>query len=228
VGDLIRDSLLLAVRRPLPVVVLPVLVMVGSAWFLGFGKLLTHPSDQPWVRPDTVAAMPLLGLVWVAIAWERSKQAVSVGEKARRVVAGALAGGVLALAFLFATEHTYVGGVVLIGLFAPLVPVAACESGWIGRSVRRSFALVGGSHWRIVLAWGLLELVLLLMGLGLAFAAVVFSEGTFEHSRAFGVAHRVHAGLRWGLTMAICVVAYRRLKVSRAALDVDAWVEVFR
>ena len=36
------------------------------------------------------------------------------------------------------------------------------------------------------------------------------------------------AGLRWGLTMAVCVAAYRRLSHARAALDPEVWLEVFR
>ena len=232
VGDLIRDSLLLAARRPLLVIVLPALVMLGTAWLathlLGFGHGLDATRERAWVRPENVAAMPLLGFAWVAIAWEPSKQRADARERVRRALAGALLGTLLGLLFLIATEHTHVGGILLIGLFAPLVPVAACEPGWLGRSLRRSVALAHGSRWRILLAWGIMELALLLLGLAVLFVALIQTHGEIEYWPAYQVGLRVHAGLRWGLTMALCVAAYRRLKVSRAALDVDAWVEVFR
>lgn len=228
-GDLIRDSLLLAIRRPLLVVVLPVVVTVGTAWLmtwlLGAGYGFEKPESEPWVRPDTVLAMPLLGMIWVALAWD--PKARPHGERTRRVLGGGLAGTLVCLGFLIASELTYVGGILVIGLLAPLVSVVVCEPGWFGRSLQRSIALGHGSRWRILLAWGTLELLILLLGLLVLWIAQTHTPW-IESRLAYDVALRVHAGLRWGVTMAACVAAYRRLRVSRAGLDGDAWVEVFR
>jgi hypothetical protein len=231
VGDLIRDSLLLAIRRPLFVIVLPVVVTVGTAWamtyLLGAGYGFETPDSEPWVRADTVLAMPLLAMLWVALAWDAKTEPPRERERIRRVLVGILAGTLVCLGFLIATELTYVGGVVVIGLLAPLVSVVVSEPQWFGRAVVRSVALAYGSIFRILLAWGTLELALLLLGaLGL-WIAEGYSRWSV-HDLSFDVALRVHAGLRWGLTMAVCVASYRRLRVSRTDLDVDGWVEVFR
>jgi hypothetical protein len=232
VGDLIRDGLLLAVRRPLLVVVLPVVVTVGITWLmtylLGAGYGFERTGEAPWVRPDTVLAMPLLGMIWVALAWDPKLEPHGQRERVRRVVVGVLAGTLVCLGFLLATELTHVGGVLVIGLLAPLVSIVVCEPGWFGRAVQRSVALANGSRWRILLAWGMVELLLLLLGVLALGIGQQQTHWRFETTLAYDVGLRVHAGLRWGSTMAVCVAAYRRLRVSRAGLDADDWVEVFR
>jgi hypothetical protein len=232
VGDLIRDSLLLAIRRPLRVIVLPVAVTVGTAWamtyLLGAGYGFETPDTEPWVRPDTVLAMPLLAMIWVALAWDPKTEPQGERERIRRVLVGILAATLVCLGFLIATELTTVGGVLVIGLLALLPSVVVGEPGWFGRAVSRSVTLAHGSRWRIMLAWGTLELAISLIGLFVLWLAEEYSRLIIQTTLVFDVALRVHAGLRWGLTIAVCVAAYRRLRIARTALDVDGWVEVFR
>jgi hypothetical protein len=205
---------------------------VGTTWLvtyvLGAGHGFKAARWEQWVRPDTVLAMLLLAMIWVALAWDPKTEPQHGPERIRRMLVGMLAGTVVCLGFLIATELTHVGGVVVVGLFAPLVSVVVCEPGWFGRAVQRSVALAHGSRWRILLAWAVLELLISLPGLLAVWIAEQHTHWLVENELAYGVAQRIHAGLRWGLTMTVCMTSYRRLRVSRAALDVDAWVEVFR
>lgn len=226
----------MVVRQPLLALVAPPLVLVFGLFVdlaLRGGSVSGRGWEGYWLQPSVLIAVPLLVVVWVLLAW-RERPAGKPGAGLGRFASATLVGVLLAGAYLLATAQTVFVGALVGSVLLTAVPIAACEAGGPIRALRMSVGISRGSWTRILGAWLLLQAMLLFLTV-LGVLAYELAAGVDSlvrgHSRLevlVDVGVRLATPLRWTLTMALSIAAYRRLRRSQVTIDIDGWVEVFR
>lgn len=223
---LVGATVRLVLRYPVSTLVWPVATLAIARWsnletavLSGIPLPLLNRWTSTLVRPELWLATPIVALAWVRVA----RAAVAPERPARGWLMGTLFAVGAGIVVLAAADVAGVYALVLVGLFATVVPARACGSGKNGLGWR----LMSGHRWR----W-LVGLVLLQAGLGLVYLCSLVGVLTLAPvlSPAFlhGALVVFYEGLAVGLTMALSAATYAALKRRHDLDDAERWVEAFQ
>ena len=241
IGDLVRDALRMVLRQAGAGVFVPALFVGGVVFAterLDFDLNVAYALERGragdyFLGREGVLVAPLMAPSWLALAWGEDAPAHAWRERAVQAARAFALLLVVAVTFMIGGWMSTLAAIVIAALLALAVPVLACEGVNVPRALRRSVALGTGTRISVVLAWlaaqAIAALALAIFVGVIAFVPEVSTEFPDRALEILGIVIVIgFAGLRWGLTMGVCVAAYKRLSHARAALDPEVWLEVFR
>jgi hypothetical protein len=243
IGDIVGDSLRILLRRPVLAVLAPTGVVALAGWVTQALDLAwqLEPLAESWGEfgvwmwaAQCAITLPLIALVWTLLARSVVESAPPGTGRFARIATATVLATLLCLTLVIANVATYVGGPVLFAFVGTAVPICACERLGPVASLRRAWMLVSNNRLRLLGAWSLLQLlvVVAMIAIGLAFFSFMrAADGAIPLEAMWAIALLVQAsffGMAVGVTMALAIAVYVRLRRARVEIDVDAWVEVFR
>jgi hypothetical protein len=241
VSDVVGDTLRILVQRPALALLVPTGCLALCGWL---GReldvaFLVSPLVESWawdgvrmLGVQLVLAVPMLALSWALLS-------AAVLEPARvrrtaRLARATVVATSIGLAMLAAAFSIGFFAILLIPVVGIAVPASACERIGPLASLRRAASLTDGNRLRLIGAWLLLQLLVLVGVLLIGMAVFVLAHATggeLPLGTGWAIALLFEAlsfALATSVTTALCIAAYGRLRQARVELDVETWVEVFR